>query len=428
MIFEIGSSIVMAGVAGYSYLKTSGPATNDAEKIQRVFANSGLTIKENGRTKTIRLHRKRKIESGTEYVFQLPLGMSSKQIIDHQHVIEDGLNIRTRIRDVDLSKLLQIKWDRTALEQIKKILSNTTIARKEVEIDFDGMLRIYVHERELATNIDWDDSMIKPGSWSVPIGSERSGMIYHDFDKRKHLIVAGATGFGKSVVLKTIVTSLIMSKQDDVSFTLIDLKGGSAFNRFKDAKQVEHFGKDPKEASAILTTVQKKMNAAYEEIVEGGFEDITEAGIEKRHFIIIDEGADIAGDAKTMDVLTDIVRKGRGAGFYVVYSTQYPTAQSVPMAVKRNIPARLCFILDSATASMAVLDRPGAEDLPEIPGRGIYKEVKQRIVQTPYMTNKQIEDRVRPHVVIKARGEKTDEQKSDETTKDRKYSIEFEKV
>jgi S-DNA-T family DNA segregation ATPase FtsK/SpoIIIE len=129
-----------------------------------------------------------------------------------------------------------------------------------------------------------------------------------------------------------------------------------------------------------------------------------------------------------MDILTDIVRKGRGAGYYLIYATQYPSAQAIPMQIKRNIPARLCFVLDSQSASMTVLDAPGAEDLPEMPGRGIYKDTKQTIIQAPYMSNEQIKKRIAPHIIIKAKGDTQHGEDSSKGTKDGKYSIEFKKV
>ena len=127
------------------------------------------------------------------------------------------------------------------------------------------------------------------------------------------------------------------------------------------------------------------------------------AGISKRHFLIIDEAADIAKDAICMDTLTEIVRKGRGAGYYVIYATQYPSSEAIPMQIKRNIPARLCFVLDSSTASTTVLDSAGAEKLPEIPGRGIYKNVKQTIIQCPIIKNSAINDLIKPFIITKRR-------------------------
>lgn len=123
--------------------------------------------------------------------------------------------------------------------------------------------------------------------------------------------------------------------------------------------------------------------------------------MKKRHFLIIDEAADLADNREAMDLITDIVRKGRGCGYYVIYSTQYPSMQAVSSQIKRNIPSRLSFVLDSSTASVTVLDTKGAEDLPDIPGRGIYKDTKMKIIQTPFMGNKLIETLISPFIIDK---------------------------
>ena len=427
MLFEIASTIGFASLAGYSYVKSNGnsPVKNDSDKIIKIFNNSGMNVK----GETVRIVRKEEIEGGMLYVFQLPLGLESDEIIKRKKVFEDGLNTRsmhTELSFRDIKDFRLLKFDKTIIKQLKKIFVKSQIKNKEVVIEYDGILKLKVYDNPLPSEINWSDDMLKPGTWSVPIGSNRDGMLYHDFDKRKHLIIAGSTGFGKSVIMKAIITSLILSKPNDVSFSLIDLKGGPAFARFKDAKQVKRFGTDNKEAETILLEVQKDMERDYKKIVNGGYEDVSEANIKGRHFLIIDEGADLAGDkkSKSMDILTDIVRKGRGAGYYVIFATQYPTAETIPMQVKRNIPARLCYILDSAIASMAVLDSGGAESLPEIPGRGIYKEVKKITLQSPYMSNKQIEERITPHINMQPRkDDEHEQQQPEETNEDGKHSI-----
>jgi hypothetical protein len=430
VLFEIGSSLIMASVAGYSYLKLNGPATNDAEKIQRIFANSGMTIKENGKTKTIRLQRKTRFSGGTEYVYQLPLGMSSKEVMDSKHVLEDGLNIRQKAVDFYPSDLLNVKWDRTAIKQIRKILKGkTTRHRKEIDIDFDGMLRIKVYDRPMEDEIKWTDEMLNPGTWAVCIGYDRAGKpIYHDFDKAKHLLIAGATGYGKSVALKLIVTSLILQMSDHAELSLIDLKGGSAFHRFKDCRQVKHYGRNPSEGEEKLKEIQEEMNDSFEKVVDQGFEDVKEAGIKKRHFIVIDEAADLADNQTAMDIVTDIARRGRSAGYFLIFATQYPTAQVIPSQTKRNIIARLSYVLDTDTASRVVLDEGGAESLPDIPGRGIYKNLRKTVIQTPFISNEQIKDRIGPHINIRPRKGDGDEQTNGKGTKGGKYSLEFTKV
>jgi DNA segregation ATPase FtsK/SpoIIIE, S-DNA-T family len=263
-------------------------------------------------------------------------------------------------------------------------------------------LKIRVYNKPLSSKIEWSKHLLNTGTWAVTIGLTRDLIIQHDFDKSKHLIIAGVPGSGKSVVMKLIITVLTLQKQDEVSFSLIDLKGGPAFSRFKNMKQVKHLGVDNKQAIDILKEVQADMENVYKNIlVPNGFEDVSEAGIKKRHFIVIDEAADLADDKAAVEILTDIVRKGRGSGHYVIYATQYPTTQTVASQIKRNIPARLTYVLDSSIASIAVLDTKGAEELPEISGRGIYKMVKQQVIQTPYIKNSLIDDLIKPFNVEK---------------------------
>ena len=421
MLLEIGSSVVMAGIAGVAYLKSSGNiGTNDKEKIEKIFVNAGWVKREG----EIRIQRRQKIDGGMEYVFQTPLGFDRKKIENNRHVLEDGLNIRHKFMEFDPRDILKIKWDRTAIKQIKKILTSKKIARKEIDVDFDGMLKIRVYDKPMSNDIKWHESQLNPGKWSVTLGLTREKNITHDFDKYKHLIIAGSTGYGKSAVLKLIIMSLLLQQSENAHFHLIDLKGGSAFKRFENLKQVDHFTHDPKEAKDILKEIRDQMDREYLDIVNKGFEDVIEAGIQDRHFIIIDEAADIADDPGAMEAVIDITRKGRGAGYYLIYATQYPSSQSIPQQVKRNIPSRLCFVLDDAIASNTALGQTGAEDLPLIPGRGIYKNIKTQVIQTPYVTNKEIEKRIGPHIVFKSRKDDQDnEQKPGKTTTDRKHSL-----
>ncbi|MGG0718649.1 FtsK/SpoIIIE domain-containing protein [Robertmurraya massiliosenegalensis] len=421
MLFEIFTTTLMGGLAGYSYLKKSG-LSNDADKLQKIFNNAGMTIREEGHLKTIRLQRKRKIEGGMEYIYQLPLGMSSQEIIDKQHILEDGLNIKDKIIEFPLSDLLQLKYNSTLISQLKT-LTNGKKSKKEIEIEFDGMLRIRVFNEGMKDFYEWNKSYLKEGTWSVPIGITRGNVIYHNFDEHKHLIIAGASGYGKSVALKLIVTSLTLQQTEHCRLHLIDLKGGSAFQRFNNLKQVKNYTREPKEAKEILKVIQEEMNKTYYEIVDAGYEDIKESGRKERNFIIIDEAADIADDSACMDIVTDIARRGRGAGYYLIYSTQYPSGQSIPQQTKRNIPVRLCYVLDDATASNTALGQTGAEELPMIPGRGIYKNVKSQIVQTPYILNKEIEKQIAPFISLKTRKEDQDEHRKGEEDRPNTFTI-----
>ncbi|PJN91308.1 FtsK/SpoIIIE domain-containing protein [Bacillus sp. mrc49] len=428
MFVEIASTLAFGGLAGFSYVKSNGKKSvkSDSDKILKIFNNAGL----NKGGETIRIIRKEEIDNGMMYVFQIPLGLGSEDIFRKKSVIEDGLNTRSRESEIhfkDINKLRDLKWDITIFKQLKKIFTKTKMINKEVEIEFDGMLKVKVFDSPMKKEIPWNKEMLRPGEWKVLIGKKRTELIYHDFDKTKHLIIAGVPGSGKSVVMKLIITSLILSQPDNVTFSLIDLKGGPAFARFKDCKQVENFAVDNEGAMKVLKKVEEDMERVYRDVlVAKGYEDITEAGIKERHFLVIDEAADLAGNGKAVEILTNIVRKGRGSGHYVVYATQYPTVQTVASQIKRNIPARLTYVLDSAIASNAVLDTNGAEDLPDdIPGRGIYKVAKMNHFQTILIKNTEIDKQIKPYITIKPREDEENAKTNIEGTKDGKHSLEF---
>lgn len=399
MIFEVVSTAVLGGLAIKAHLSKNGVG-NDSKKLNRIFALSGLNVKEGKETFTAQLLKKRNYEWGTEYRYRIPLGKSFNDYVAKKGVIEAGINSR-KVK-VEFGDLKNLKLDRNIITNIKGLYKKKLTHRKEIELVDDGVLVIKVYNEPMNSKVEWNEEMLKRSSWKVPVGVNRDEVIYHDFDKTKHLIIAGVPGSGKSVVMKVIITSLILSQSDNVSFSLIDLKGGPAFARYKDAKQVRNLGVNTSEALEILKEVQADMERVYQYVlVPNGYEDISEAGIKERHFVVIDEAADLADDKEAVQILTDIVRKGRGSGHYVIYATQYPTTQTVASQIKRNIPARLTYVLDSTIASNAVLDTSGAENLPEIPGRGIYKMVKQQVIQTPFIANKEIEELIQPHIVKK---------------------------
>ena len=401
MLFEVLTTSLMGGLALNAYVKKKGLATNDSGKIQRIISLSGLNVIDGKDTLTTQLIRKKQRDWGWEYKYRIPLGKSFDDYLSKQRVLEDGLNNRRqRVTLLDLKKL---NFDKEIVNSLKDLWKTKLTEQKEIELDYDGLLIIRVYDKPLPKQFNWNESLLQPASWSVPIGKTRKGdIIRHNFDKDKHLIIAGATGYGKSAILKLITTTLIDQQPENTELSLIDLKGGSAFHRFRNCKQVKYYSREPGEAEKVLEAVQTDMNNSFENVVDNGYEDVKEAEIKKRHFIIIDEAADLADYKKAMEIITDIARRGRSAGYYLIFCTQYPTAEVIPSQTKRNIIARLCYVVDTDTASRVVLDEGGADKLPDIPGRGIYKNnIKRYVVQSPYISNETIHKTILPHVIKK---------------------------
>ncbi|MDY0394809.1 FtsK/SpoIIIE domain-containing protein [Virgibacillus halophilus] len=395
MIYEILTTSSMAAIAGSTYFFRN-KNSNDHEKIKTIADAAGLKTKEG----TIRIYRKVKKKDYTEYIYKIPLGLSFKQFQEHKQLFIDGLNNKSQ-SDINLKNFKNIDWKGDVIKQVKDIFNNRVKLDKQIEMEYDGMLRFKIYEKGLDTMYPFNEVMLQ-NKWVVPIGYTYKDLLTHDFEKRPHMIVAGATGFGKSEFLKLLVSVLVKQQPNHLRLHLIDLKGGNELGPFKDMKQCVNFARESKGAKRVLEDIQKDMNRKLDDLFEKGIKDVKRAGQQERDFVFIDESADLDEDSR--DIVVDIARRGRSAGYRLIYATQYPTNETLPSQVRANIGARVCFRLETNTQSRAVLDEGGAEELPEIEGRAIFRRVKNHIVQTPYIEEKEIDEIIGPHIRIKAKG------------------------
>ncbi|GGJ73234.1 S-DNA-T family DNA segregation ATPase FtsK/SpoIIIE [Anoxybacillus voinovskiensis] len=434
MLFEILSSLVAGGIAATTYFKQHGTG-DDKTKIERIAANAGLVSKDG---KKIRIYRRTKGEGFTEYVFQIPLGLSFADFEKKKHVFEDGLNIKRSTLDISLADLKTIHLRSNILEQTKTILMKKKKFRKEIEMSFDGMLKIRIYERPMPEWLPFSDSMLSQcKGWEIPIGVSRCDFVTHDFDAIPHMVVAGATRKGKSAFLKLLVSSLIARRPDDVKITILDLKGGLSFAKFKDVRQVEAVAKSPAEALEALRTIRDEMNRRLEHFLGAGIEDVKSAGVKERHFIIVDEAAQIASAGETdkeikrlkvecEHILSEIARVAGALGYRLIFCTQYATADTLPRQIKQNADAKLCFRLQTEVASQVVLGEgeTDAAHLPLIPGRAVYVTDRKNIVQCAYVADDDINRLIEPHINIRPRKEKKDIEKGNrEGATSRSYSL-----
>jgi DNA segregation ATPase FtsK/SpoIIIE, S-DNA-T family len=412
MFFEIITTSVAAGLVGASYYKRS--ALDDGEKIKKIAINTGLYVKEGHEVKTMQLYRKKNHEWGMEYIYRIPLGLSFSDFEKKLGHLRDGLN--NRKGRIDLKAFLRLDLKGNLIQQIKQLYANHYVSDKDVEIYYDGMLHVKVLDQHLPSKVIFHGSMVGQClDWEIPLGETRYGFINHDME-RGHITLAGATRKGKTVFLKVLITSLIHQNPDDAKLTLIDLKGGLAFTRFKNARQVETVATDLDSALEALTKVKSEMEEMKGWFDKNGSEDIKEAGINTRHFIVIEEAAQISPNILTgkeekekarrcEEALSEIARIGAGLGYRLIYCSQYPTADVMNKQIKQNCDTVITYKLRDAIASRVVLDESGAENLP-LPGRAIYKTPDgTQIVQTPFIDNKEIEAFIKPHIVLKARKE-----------------------
>lgn len=200
--------------------------------------------------------------------------------------------------------------------------------------------------------------------------------IYLDIAKMPHLLIAGATGMGKSVCINSIVVSLLYkATPDEVKLLMIDPKKVELNVYSGIPHLLVPVVTDPKKAAGALNWSVTEMERRFSLIQEVGAHDLleynemTEGDPEKEHLpqivIFIDELADLMMTAKD-DVETSICRlcqKARAAGMHLVIGTQRPSVDVVTGLIKSNIPSRIAFTVASQVDSRTIIDAAGAEKL-----------------------------------------------------------------
>lgn len=236
-------------------------------------------------------------------------------------------------------------------------------------------------------------------SWLVPVGKRRK-VMYHNFEHYPHMLIGGTTRFGKTIFLKSLLASLLITNPDRVRFVILDLKGGLEFNRYLCLPQVQTVASDIISACQALDKVYKDIKQAEQRFLQKGWTNIADTPEKRRTFVIVDEGAELAPKLVSKEFkkyaelaqiyLGEIARIGGGLGYRLIFATQYPTRETVPMQVKMNMVARIAFRIADGVGSRVILDETGAEELEPVPGRAIYKLAQKHEIQCPYISEKTI--------------------------------------
>ncbi len=196
-------------------------------------------------------------------------------------------------------------------------------------------------------------------------------------ERSLHLLIAGATGAGKSVCINSIIASILYkARPDQVKLVLIDPKRVELSVWSKIPHLIAPVVSDPKKASGALRWAIKEMESRYEKFTKVGTRDIerynqvaTPPGSPKPALpyvvIIIDELSDLmmVSPAEVEDSIFRLAQMARAAGIYLIVATQRPSVDVITGTVKANIPSRLAFAVASQIDSRTILDMAGAEKL-----------------------------------------------------------------
>ena len=258
----------------------------------------------------------------------------------------------------------------------------TTGVRIEAPIPNKPAVGIEVPNRNantvfLRSLIDTEKFSGESSKLTACLGADVAGKpMYFNIAKMPHLLIAGATGMGKSVCINSIIVSLLYkARPDEVKLILIDPKKVE-FNIYKDIPHLyAPIVSEPTKAAGALASAVAEMERRFELIEEVGVRDIynynamTKDDPDKEFMpqmvIIIDELADLmmtAADSVESSICR-LAQKARAAGIHIIIGTQRPSVDVITGLIKANVPSRIAFTVASQVDSRTIIDIAGAEKL-----------------------------------------------------------------
>lgn len=369
--------------------KVEAPAVNlnfeePQEETNETYIKPPLTLLAQKKNKDNKNNNKELVANNTkilERVFQ-DFGMVAKVIEVHVGPAVTQYEMELQ-RGTKVNKVLSISREIALALAAKEVRIEAPIPGKNtVGVEIPNPSIMAVSMREIMEDLDRNPKY-KDSKLAAPLGRDIMGRVKCvEINKTPHMLVAGATGSGKSVCINNIILSIIMrSTPDEVKMVLVDPKKVE-FNVYEGIPHLlTPVVTDPKKASAALQKIVVEMDDRYETFKDSGTKNIQtyneyvekklkkdpDCGLKPMPFIlvIIDELADLmlVAAKEVEESIMRITQLARAAGIHLIVATQRPSTDIITGVVKSNIPTRCSFAVSSSIDSRTILDMTGAEKL-----------------------------------------------------------------
>jgi S-DNA-T family DNA segregation ATPase FtsK/SpoIIIE len=260
------------------------------------------------------------------------------------------------------------------------------VVRIEAPVPGKSVIGIEVPKKEVSTVcfrevLETHQFIQSASKLTVALGKDITGNpVVADLASMPHLLIAGATGSGKSVCMNTLICSILYkAKPSEVKFLMIDPKMVELANYNGLPHLVSPVVTDPKKAAGALKWIVNEMENRYNIFASTGVKDLYRFNELKQNtgeelpqmVVLIDELSDLMMVAPNdvEDSICRLAQMARAAGIHLVVATQRPSVDVITGLIKANIPSRIAFAVSSQIDSRTILDMAGAEKLL---GRGGY--------------------------------------------------------
>lgn len=355
---------------------SKSPKVNKNYRLPPMNLLKGAAIKKGGNNRGDALENADRL---TSVLREFGVNATVSDIFIGPTVTKYELKLETGTR---VNKILQLQDDIKLALAAKDIRIEAPIPGKPaVGVEIPNAFSSMVSFKEVFKDIPED---LADNKLLVPLGKDVSGKcIYAQLNKMPHLLIAGATGSGKSVCINTIICSILMrARPDEVKLILVDPKKVELSTYNGIPHLLAPVVTDPKKAANVLREVVSEMERRYDLFAGSNVRNIegyntyannknTALSEEEKievlpyHVVILDEVADLmmVASKDVEDCIMRIAQMARAAGIHLIVATQRPSTDVITGVIKANIPSRIAFAVSSSIDSRTILDATGAEKL-----------------------------------------------------------------